>query len=115
MTDVQILEGALEKLRRDGWIKGTYCMYPESAFEAKETCILGALGCVADPANEAMGIAMIELGPIHELLQSLTGYVAVHEWNDEPERTFPEVEALLTAAIALARQAQAEDVAVICG
>jgi len=92
---VEILEKTLEKLRRDGWV-------PRPRGDHGELCLYNALGFVTGDDHSGRVRAAY-------LLAQLIGRDIVHIplWNDDRERTFADVEALLTAAIQIARDEDA--------
>ncbi len=99
MTTLAILQGALTLLHRDGWGQGQGFL-PDGRIclgfaVGLSTLELGLTG--TDPAFDEAWRILGSLGaPVEQVIA----------WNDAPARTFTDVVALLTAAAAIAKQAQ---------
>lgn len=115
-TALQILEGALTRLRRDGWCQhepmdcdGRMCI--TGSMEAELGLLrLGEYGLYERTPLQTLSPKQLDAlraaGRICMQLLSVDGPA----WNNAPERTFADIEALFTAAIAIAAEHEGEAV-----
>lgn len=109
MSTMQILEGALGRLRRFGWCQ-------DRAIDGERMCLVEALafGAGAVHKDEAgqwhrdWDMVLADVSPqahaAASIVATLIGTRSGRDWNNAPERTFADIEALLTAAIAIAKE-----------
>jgi len=111
MTTLEILQGSLDKLRRDGWAQDTFGIYADNPCP---TCLVGAIVWTLAPKSLIERQELLDPvdrdDDVYKLLGKLIGttpaLMGVSCWNDNLTTTFADVEALLTAAIAIAEAAQ---------
>lgn len=104
-TTTSVFKDALALLGQNGerWIKGI-----DSAFTRDGLRVYCALGALQEANRDGAFSDRERLlrSNLHKMLGAPVGFETpyVHQWNDAPERTFPEVRGLFLKAIEDARR-----------
>jgi hypothetical protein len=117
MKASEILKAALELLESKGWTKEAFArdVNGKSCDYNSAVCFCG-IGAVRVAICKSVYISNLDLCnedsyiTARDYLDEVSDYWL--SWQDAPERTFPEVKAKFLEAIALAEQAESNEVAV---
>jgi hypothetical protein len=105
---LDVLRGAKAVIERNGWHQGTYydarlqLEQPESAAADCPVCLYGAFNLASGAERPDKDMPWADAAAVFVEDEVLRNGRSIANWNDRPDRTLPEVLALLDEAIARA-------------